>query len=166
MQERTEQAPIDDDTSSEASIPPESSDNELLEDDIQAIIAAFANTKCNSSTSNSDMEFLLAALTGTGPSNENLPKSLKEAYEGPNEPEWRAAMDEEVQALVNNDVFDVVPLPKGVRPITSRPIFRIKFDAKGDIERFKIRIVARGFTQTYGIDYKEVFAPVANQESI
>lgn len=43
---------------------------------------------------------------------------------------------------------------------------RIKFDSNGNIERYKLHIVARGFVQKEGVDYKEVFAPVANLESI
>ncbi|EGO01723.1 hypothetical protein SERLA73DRAFT_49717, partial [Serpula lacrymans var. lacrymans S7.3] len=50
--------------------------------------------------------------------------------------------------------------------ITSKPVFRIKFDQNGNIERYKLWIVAQGFTQREGIDYQELLAPVANLESI
>ncbi|KIJ13903.1 hypothetical protein PAXINDRAFT_33314, partial [Paxillus involutus ATCC 200175] len=50
--------------------------------------------------------------------------------------------------------------------ITSKPVFRIKRDQHGNVERYKVRIVARGFTQKEGIDYQEVFAPVANLDSV
>ena len=75
-------------------------------------------------------------------------------------------MQEELQSLIDNDVFEVVPNPKGVKPITSKLVFWVKYDANGDVKRYKIHIVAHGFTQVEGIDYKEVWAPVANLESI
>ena len=63
-------------------------------------------------------------------------------------------------------MYETVRIPDGVKPITSKPVFRIKLDQHGEVERYKLRIVARGFTQKEGIDYQEVFAPVANLESI
>jgi hypothetical protein len=65
-----------------------------------------------------------------------------------------------------NNVYEVVPIPDGVVPITSKTVLKIKLNAAGQIECYKVRIVARGFTQRAGVDYQEVFAPVANLESI
>lgn len=48
------------------------------------------------------------------------------------------------------------------KPIRSKPVMRIKFDKSGDIEHFTLRIVARGFVQREGMDYKEVFTPMGN----
>ena len=53
-----------------------------------------------------------------------------------------------------------------VKPITSKHVFSLKEDAQGNIERYKVRIVARGFTQQEGVDYQDTFAPVASLESI
>ena len=75
-------------------------------------------------------------------------------------------MQEELQSLIDNNVFEVVPNPKGVKPITSKLVFQVKYDANGNVKRYKIRIVACSFTQVEGIDYKEVWAPVANLKSI
>ncbi|EGO05087.1 hypothetical protein SERLA73DRAFT_44312 [Serpula lacrymans var. lacrymans S7.3] len=44
-----------------------------------------------------------------------------------------------------NAVYDTILLPKTVKPITSKPVFRIKFDQNRHIERYKVRIVAQGF---------------------
>jgi hypothetical protein len=75
---------------------------------------------------------------------------------------------EEIHNLQANDVYEEGPIPDGVTPFTSKCVLRIKFDAKGNIERYKVRIVARGFAQRKGTDFKadELFAPVANLESI
>jgi len=73
---------------------------------------------------------------------------------------------EEIQNLDDNDVYETVPIPEGVKPISTKPVMRIKLDKNGNIERFKLRIVARGFVQRKGVNYEETFAPVANLESI
>jgi hypothetical protein len=79
---------------------------------------------------------------------------------------WREAVEAELQSLRNNGVYKEVPIPKGVRPITSKPVFKVKVDQHGKVERFKMRLVARSFTQKKGVDYNNTFAPVANLESI
>ena len=45
-------------------------------------------------------------------------------------------------------------------------MFRVKYDGKGEVNRFKGRLVAQGFSQRRGIDYEEVFSPVAHLSSI
>jgi hypothetical protein len=75
-------------------------------------------------------------------------------------------LSEELQNLIENDVYDVIPIPEGVAPIMSKPVFQLKLDQNGNVEHYKMCIVARGFTQWEGVDYSETFAPVANLESI
>ena len=60
----------------------------------------------------------------------------------------------------------LVDLPKGVRVIGTRWVFRNKRDERGIVIRNKARLVAQGYTQEEGIDYEEVFAPVARIEAI
>jgi hypothetical protein len=60
-----------------------------------------------------------------------------------------------------------VPRPKDKSVVSSKWIYKIKHAADGrSVEKFKARIVARGFTQKEGIDYEETFAPVARYTSI
>jgi hypothetical protein len=54
----------------------------------------------------------------------------------------------------------------GRKPISFKWVFKIKQGANGELERYKARLVARGFTQTYGVDYNETFALVAKFTSI
>ena len=75
-------------------------------------------------------------------------------------------MIEEYQSIMKNDVWDVVPRPRGKSIITSKWIYKIKHDANGSTEKYKARFVARGFSQKEGIDYEETFALVARYTSI
>ena len=76
------------------------------------------------------------------------------------------AMIEEYQSLINNDVWDVVPIPKGNSIVSSKWIFKTKHSTYGTIKKFKERFVAWGFSQKEGIDYKETFAPILSYNSI
>nr|XP_011457403.1 PREDICTED: uncharacterized protein LOC105349435 [Fragaria vesca subsp. vesca] len=76
------------------------------------------------------------------------------------------AMKEELHALDENKTWSVVKLPKGKKAVGSRWIYKTKFHSNGTIERHKARLVARGFTQTYEVDYKETFAPVAKMNTV
>ena len=75
-------------------------------------------------------------------------------------------MQEELLQFKIQKVWVLVDLPSGVRVIGTRWIFRNKRDERGIMIRNKARLVAQGYTQEEGIDYEEVFAPVARIEAI
>ncbi|RVW25301.1 Retrovirus-related Pol polyprotein from transposon RE1 [Vitis vinifera] len=79
--------------------------------------------------------------------------------------EWKKAVQDEIDALEKNGTWTIIDLPVG-RPVGCKWIFTIKYKADGSVERFKARLVARGFTQSYGIDYQETFAPIAKLNTI
>jgi hypothetical protein len=79
---------------------------------------------------------------------------------------WRDAMMEEYNSIMKNDVWEVVPRPKGKSVVTSRWLYKLKHAADGSIEKYKSRFVARGFSQVEGVDYDETFALVARYTSI
>jgi hypothetical protein len=70
---------------------------------------------------------------------------------------WKDAMGEEYQSIVKNDVWDVVPKPKEKSMVSSKWIYKTKHAVDGNIEKYKARFVARGFSQKKGIDYEEKF---------
>ena len=71
-----------------------------------------------------------------------------------------------MNALRKNGMWELVDLPRDKKTIGCKSVFSVKYKADGSIERYKVRLVAIGFTQTYGIDYQETFAPVAKINSI
>ncbi|WVZ64342.1 hypothetical protein U9M48_013875 [Paspalum notatum var. saurae] len=73
-------------------------------------------------------------------------------------PEWQLAMAEEIAALERTGTWDLVPTPSHVRPITCKWVYKVKTRSDGSLERYKARLVARGFQQEHGRDYDETFA--------
>ena len=75
-------------------------------------------------------------------------------------------MHGEFHQFVQNDVWELVPRPKGVNVIGTKWIFKNKIDEHGTVIRNKSRLVAQGYTQVEGIDFDETFASVVRLESI
>jgi Reverse transcriptase (RNA-dependent DNA polymerase) len=95
-----------------------------------------------------------------------LPKSVKEALSGPFAYEWLKALLDELQSLLENGTWELVPRRPGMKVIPCHWVFTIKSDADGNPVRFKCRLVAGGNHQEYGIDYLETFAPVSRQATM
>ncbi|CAL8156129.1 unnamed protein product [Prunus armeniaca] len=80
--------------------------------------------------------------------------------------EWTKAMDEEMRALQKNNTWEVVELQKGKKPVGCRWVFTVKYKADGSLDRYKARLVVKGYTQTYRADYQETFSPVAKMNAV
>jgi len=96
---------------------------------------------------------------------EDDPINFCQAMHNSNFQNWIDAMKDEMKSMNDNEVWDLVELLEGVQPIGCKWIFKIKKDSKGNIERYKARLVAIGFTQKEDIDYKETFSPVSSKVS-
>lgn len=79
---------------------------------------------------------------------------------------WRKAMEEELQALMDNHTWDIVHCPANVKAIGCKWVYSIKLRSDGTLDRYKARLVALGNKQEYGINYEETFAPVAKMTTV
>ena len=93
----------------------------------------------------------------------SIPQNLQEAI---NHLKCRKAMQEEMRALHKNKTWELVKLPSGKKAVGCKWVFIVKHKADGSVGRYKVCLVAKGFAQTYGMDYEETFAPVAKMNSI
>ncbi len=91
------------------------------------------------------------------------PQSVQDAL---SKPEWKRAMITEIDSIHDNQVWDLVDLPKGRQPIGSRWVFKVKTNEDGSVQRCKARLVAQGYSQKEGLDYDQTFSPVVRPESV
>jgi transposase InsO family protein len=94
------------------------------------------------------------------------PNTIEEALARPDAKEWIAAMNEEVAALLSKNTYTLEKLPPGMKALGVRFVFTIKRDANGNIERYKARLVVKGYLQREGVDFNEVFAPVSKHTTL
>ena len=93
----------------------------------------------------------------------HVPSTVQEALSNP---KWSQAIKAEMDALEKSKTWALVPLPKGKKTVGCKWVFSNKHKADGSIERYNARLVAKGHTQKYGIDYQETFSPVAKLKMV
>jgi hypothetical protein len=74
---------------------------------------------------------------------------------------WKDAMTEEYRSILKNDLWDIVSRLEEKSIVTSKWICKIKHSADGSVKKYKAIFVARGFSQTEGVDYDETFSLVS-----
>jgi len=87
------------------------------------------------------------------------PKTFRQAMSSPDSDKWSEAAALEYKILIENGTWEIVELPHGKKAIGSGWVWRIKYNPDGSIERYKARIVAKGYLQRPGFDYIASFAP-------
>lgn len=71
---------------------------------------------------------------------------------------WRESMSAKIEAIERNHTRELTMLPKGATPIRVKWVFKTKLNEEGNVEKFKVRLVAKRYAQCPGIDYIKVFA--------
>jgi hypothetical protein len=94
------------------------------------------------------------------------PSTYIEAISSKYQRQWSIAIKEQLNSLAANNTWTEVDKPKGINLVTPKWVFKVKRLPNGQIDKYKARLVARGFTQQYGIDYLETLSPVVRLESL
>jgi len=97
---------------------------------------------------------------------DDKPANYVEAMMDLDSEKWQSAMRSKIDYMGDNQVWNLVDPPDGVRPIECKCIHKKKKDMDVNIHVYKARLVAKGFRQVQGIDYDETFSPVAMLKSI
>ena len=85
---------------------------------------------------------------------------------GPDSEKWLEAMKFEIGSMYENKVWTLVDLPDERRAIENKWIFKKKTDTDGNVTVYKARLVAKSYRQVQGVDYDEIFSPVAMLKSV
>ncbi|GJZ49539.1 putative retrotransposon ty1-copia subclass protein [Tanacetum coccineum] len=94
------------------------------------------------------------------------PTNYRAALSDPESDKWLEAMNAEMQSMKDNQVWNLVDLPPNCKTVRSKWLFKKRIDMDGNIRTYKARLIAKGFTQTYGVDYEETFSPIADIKAI
>lgn len=92
--------------------------------------------------------------------------TIEEALSSPQKELWKEACDNELESLERNRTWDLVELPHERKAIGCKWVLKVKCSSDGSIERYKVRVVAKGYAQKFGIDYGETFSLVVKSPSI
>jgi len=103
----------------------------------------------------SDVEAMLAEV--------EEPSCYREAAD---HQDWIVAMDLEMQSIEKNKTWKLAKLPAGKKPICLKWVFKLKRNSEGEVVKHKARLVAKGHVQKFGVDFEEVFAPVARLDTV
>src|SRR3954464_12616733 len=96
---------------------------------------------------------------------EGDPTSYEEAMSSPHSAKWVEAMEDEMKSMSSNNVWDLEEIPKGAKTVGCKWVYKTKYDSNRNVEKYKARLAAKGFTQREGVDYNETFSPVSCKDS-
>jgi hypothetical protein len=94
------------------------------------------------------------------------PRTYRQSQSLPDAKQWQEAAEDELRAHAENGTWEIVKLPPGQKAIGSRWFMKIKRLADGSIDRYRARLVAKGYSQRPGFDYLETFAPTVRVAAI
>nr|QBH67611.1 putative Ty1-copia subclass retrotransposon protein [Ustilago esculenta] len=100
------------------------------------------------------------------PASDDEPRTILQAQCQPDWPKWQEAIQKELNSHQENNTWTVVNAPNNANIIGCRWVFKVKRKGDGTINKYKARLVAQGYTQVHGINYKETFTPVVKMATL
>jgi hypothetical protein len=97
---------------------------------------------------------------------DDTPKTLTKAYASPDAEHWKEAVQNEMESILTNGTLEICDMPIGYKHVGCKWVFKKKIKPDGIIDKFKTRLVAKGFTQKEGEDYCYTYSPVARMTTI
>ncbi|TYK10665.1 Beta-galactosidase [Cucumis melo var. makuwa] len=138
--------------------PTEPYTNNTMSENDRSYVAVLENMKEKNRGDETEFRAFTASLDST-----IISKNIYTALECP---EWKNVVMEEMKALEKNRTWEISALPKGHKTVGCKWVFSLKYKADGTLDRHKARLVAKEFTQTYGIDYSQNFSPAAKLNTV
>jgi vacuolar-type H+-ATPase catalytic subunit A/Vma1 len=92
---------------------------------------------------------------------DDTPSTIEEAYSSPDDDFWKESIRSEMDSTMSNATWEVVERPYGCKPIGSKWVFKKKLRSDDIIERYKARLVIKGYSQKEGDDFFDTYSPVA-----
>jgi hypothetical protein len=97
---------------------------------------------------------------------DNTRRTIEEAYSSPDANYWKKAIRSEMDSIMSNGTWEVVERPYGCKPVGRKWVLKKKFRPDGTIEKYKARLVVKGYTQKEGEDFFDTYSPVARLTTI
>jgi hypothetical protein len=97
---------------------------------------------------------------------DDTPKTIAEAFASPDADDWIEAVRSEMDSIISNGTWELVDRPYGCRPVGCKWVFKKKLMVDGTIDKYKTRLVSKGYTQKEGEDFFDTYSPVARLTTI
>jgi hypothetical protein len=97
---------------------------------------------------------------------DDTPTTITEAFASSDADDWKEAVYNEMDSILSNGTWEVTDRPYGCKPVGCKWVFKKKLKPDGTIEKYKVRLVAKGYTQKEGEDFFDTYSPVARMTTI
>ena len=91
---------------------------------------------------------------------EGEPQTYKEAVNSTEDLMWKEVINSEIESIQHNLTWEIVDLPPGCKPLTSKWVFKRKRKVDGSIDKYKARLKIKGYKQTKSLDYFDTYSPI------